>query len=340
MNRRTFLLSSAGASLASGQRRIRIGVLGAAHPHASAKIQLLKNSPNFELVGVWEEDAKIRTTLEGTGVRLLTRDQILGDSSIPVVAVESGVKTHAEQARMALEAGKHVHIEKPPAYRRGDLEKLVEIARRKKLTMQMGYMWRYHPGINAALEAAHKGWLGDVYLIRGTINTIGNQSQREEWNMFPGGHMFELAGHLIDPLVRLGGKPLRVTPFLRSHGPYADKLVDNAVAVFEFPKALGVITGTALQPGAGAHRSFEIFGYNGTAVLRPIEPGALEIQLQKEAGPYKAGINKVALPPYQRYAADFDALSEALRTGKALPVSFDEELAVQEGLLRASGMWT
>jgi predicted dehydrogenase len=150
--------------------------------------------------------------------------------------------------------------------------------------------------------------------------------------------MFELAGHLIDPLVRLAGKPIRVTPFLRSHGPFKDKLVDNAVAVFEFPKALGVITGTALQPGAGPHRSFEIFGYNGTAVLRPIEPGSLEIHLQQEAGPYKAGVNKVPLPAYQRYVADLQALAESIRTGKPLGVTFEEEIAVQNALLDASGM--
>jgi predicted dehydrogenase len=339
MNRRSFLLSTASASLAHGQQqRIRIGVLGAAHPHASAKIQILKASASFELVGVWEEDAKIRANLERAGVRLMARDQILSDASIPVVAVESAVKPHFEHARLALETGKHVHVEKPPAYRWGDLEQLREIARRKKLFMQMGYMWRYHPGINAAMEAAQKGWLGDVYLVRGTINTIGNQEQRAEWNLLPGGHMFELAGHLIDPLVRLAGKPVRVTPFLKSHGPFQDKLVDNAVAVFEFPKALGVITGTALQPAAGPHRSFEVFGYNGTAVLRPIEPGALEIHLAKEAGPYKAGVNKVALPAFQRYVADFEDLAGAVRSGRALSVNWEEELAVQSALLQASGM--
>ncbi len=340
MNRRTFFLTAAAAAAsAPAAQRVRIGFLGAAHSHAEAKIKTVRDSPNFELAGVFETDLAIRSALEKAGVRMLTLDQLLGDKSIAVVAIESAVEPHAAHARLALEAGKHVHIEKPPSYKRGDLEKLVELAARKKLLMQMGYMWRYHPAMNAALEAARQGWLGEIYHVRGTINTLIPVERRPDWNLFKGGQMFEQGAHLIDPLIRLLGRPSHVTPFLKSHGGFDDRLADNTVAVFEFPKALGVITSSILQPNANPHRSFEILGYNGTAVLKPIEPGTLQIDLAKAAGPYKAGVNKVEMPAFQRYVADFEALAESVKTGKPLSVSPAQDLAVQEALLRASNMW-
>jgi hypothetical protein len=66
----------------------------------------------------------------------------------------------------------------------------------------------------------------------------------------------------------------------------------------------------------------------------------LQIDLAKPAGPYKAGVNKINLPPFQRYVGDFQALAESVRTGKPLSVSPGEDLMVQEALLRASEMWS
>jgi predicted dehydrogenase len=263
---------------------------------------------------------------------------VLNDPSIAVVAVDSGVKDHAADARAALLAGKHVHLEKPPANTMAELRELVALAERKKRIMQMGYMWRHHPGINTALEAARKGCLGDVYLVRGTINTILPPAGRQEVAMFPGGQMFELGGHLIDPLVRLLGKPEKVTSYLKHHGSAGDELKDNTVAVFEYPRALGLITSATLQPNAGAYRTFEILGSNGAAVVRPIEPPNLEIDLVKEAGPYVRGKQTVPMPRYQRYAADFEELAEAVSGNKPIAVTPVEDLMVQEALLAASDM--
>ena len=114
--------------------------------------------------------------------------------------------------------------------------------------------------------------------------------------------MFELGGHLIDPLVRLLGSPAKVTTALKKLGN--DGLADDTVAIFEFPRTLATIQTSSLDPGASRYRSFEIFGANGSAVVRPIEPAGLQIDLAKPAGPYKAGPQTVDLPPYRRYVAD------------------------------------
>jgi predicted dehydrogenase len=344
MNRRTFLqtglaittlgaISSATLAAESSAKRIKIGFLGGSHSHAMEKVKTVKASADYELVGIVEEDAKLRAQYQKLGVPILSADALLGLCG--VVAVESGVSDHAKHAMLALKAGKHVHVEKPPAETVEGLRELQAVAAEKRLLLQMGYMWRFNPGINAALEAARKGWLGQVYQVRGTINTQIAGDRRPDLARFKGGMLFELGCHLIDPLVRLLGRPEKVTSFLNKSSDFQDNLADNALAVFEFAKATAIIGSSSLQPGAGAHRTFEILGTNGTATVCPIEPPSFQIDLAKPAGPYKAGVQTVALPKYQRYVPELAELAACVRSGNPLSVTQEEDLLVQETLVRA-----
>jgi predicted dehydrogenase len=177
-----------------------------------------------------------------------------------------------------------------------------------------------------------------VYLVRGQINTLIEAKRRPEWAEFAGGHMFELCAHLIDVVVRLLGRPAKVTPFLRHDAPLSDNLKDNTLAVFEYPKAMAIIHGATMQPGSGGHRMFEVQGTNGTATVRPIEPPGLTIELANDAGPYKKGKQQVPMPEYKRYVDDLMELAAAVRGQKKLSASLEDEMLVHETLLRASGM--
>jgi predicted dehydrogenase len=327
-NRRVFLASTLAAVSSSGAgERIRIGFLGGSHSHAFEKARVVRESPDWELAGVWEPDAAVRAQYEKAGAPLVARERLLSDSSIRAIAVESAVKDHAEHARWALEAGKHIHLEKPPADSFAAFRDLVELARRKGLLLQSGYMWRYNPALRAAIDAGRSGRLGDIYLVKATMNTLVAADRRPEWAIFHGGQMFEQGSHLIDLVVRLLGKPSKVTPFLRKHGNFDDNLADNTVAVLEYPRAMAVITASTLQPNAWPHRSFEILGTKATAVVRPIEPPALAIDSKP-----------VQTAPYRRFVDDFAELAAAIRGARPLTVSLDEELAVHETVMRASEM--
>lgn len=80
---------------------------------------------------------------------------------------------------------------------------------------------------------------------------------------------------------------------------------------------------------------FEVIGSNGTATLGPIEPPVLEFDLADAAGPYKKGRQTVPLPKYERYAPEFAELADAVRKSRALNVTAEEDLRVQEWLVRA-----
>jgi predicted dehydrogenase len=345
MNRREFLGTAAAlgaaatfprTTAADQKRKIKTGFLGVGHSHASEKIRIVRESESFELTGLWAENDELKARLERQNLPILEQDQIVSECDL--VVVESAVRTLAPLAKRALLAGCHVHVEKPPAPTADAFQELQTLAREKRCLLQVGYMWRFNPALVRALEAARNGWLGEVFLVRGTMNTLLAPSRRPEWAEFPGGATFEQGCHLIDPLVRLLGRPETVTPFLKTHGGLPDGLADNCVVVFEFAQATGIITNSTLQPNAGPQRFFEILGTNGSATIKPIEPPSLELELAEEAGPYKAGRQSVPLAPFRRYVDEFAELARCIQEGTELGVAPEDEWLVHETVLRASRM--
>jgi predicted dehydrogenase len=341
LNRRTFLRATLAAAAAptlaatAPARRLKIGFLGVAHSHAAGKLRVARQSPDWELVGIAEEDAKLAEAQRKQGNTILSPEQLIERAE--VVAVQSAVRDHYRHAKLALAAGRHVHVEKPPSRTLAEFRELTELARRNRCLMQMGYMWRYHPGFAKITEAVRAGWLGEVSFVRATMNSLyDTPAKRAELTEYPGGGMFELGCHVIDQIVQLLGAPMRVTPTLRTHGA-ADTLVDNAVAVFDYPRALAVVHINLLQPGAGPQRAFEVIGGNGTARLQPMEPATLTFDLANAAGTYKKGAQTVALSKYERYAPELADLADAVRSKRALAVKPETDLLVHEWLLRACG---
>lgn len=345
LNRRHFLRAAAGVSAAvalpakllaaADTPRIPVGFLGLTHSHGPEKLRLMLRSTDFEVVGVCEQDTAARKLCEELGTKLLGQDELLERSR--VIAVESAVRDHAPHALLALRAGKHVHVEKPPATNLEAMREMVKVAQEKELLLQSGYMWRYHPGFNAIIEARREGWLGQVFMVRASITNNLAAARRPEWAEFKGGGMFELGSHLVDAVVRLMGKPKAVTPFLRKHGQFNDSLKDNTLAVLEFDRALAVITNSTMQASANPARNFEVLGTNGSAMLQPIEPPGLRFDLANPAGPYPKGLQTVPLT-YSRYGGDFVELAAAVRGERRLIVSLEEELLIHETVLKASDM--
>jgi predicted dehydrogenase len=273
------------------------------------------------------------------GLRWVSEEELLADSSIHLIVVECRVWEALPWGKKVIAAGKHLHLEKPPGNEWAPFKELVEEARRKNLLLQTGYMWRGHEGINAALDAARNGWLGEVYLLRGTINSDRTPEGRAIEARYRGGSFFELGGHLVDRAVELLGRPKRVHSFLRHDTSFPDKLADNTLAVLEYDRALAVISSAARMYGSDQHRSFELIGTEGSIMVQPVETSKpkMRVAMRKAQGPYKAGWQEIDLPPQPRYAGDFQELARALKSGQPLKLSYDHELLVHETLLRAAG---
>jgi predicted dehydrogenase len=268
----------------------------------------------------------------------MSEEELLADPSIHLVVVECQVWEALPWGGKVIKSGKHLHLEKPPGNEWAPFKELVEEARRKKLLLQTGYVWRWHAGINAALEAARKGWLGEVFMVRGTMNSDRDSEQRAVEARYRGGGMFELGGHVIDRIVELLGRPKKVQSWLRHDTTLPDKLADNNLAVLEYDGALATITQSARMSGAGDHRSLELIGTDGTVMVWPeSSPPRMRVHMRKAQGPYPAGWQDINLPPQPRFVGDFQELARAIKTGQPLKLSYDHELLLQETLLRASG---
>jgi predicted dehydrogenase len=97
----------------------------------------------------------------------------LADDRVEAVTIATPVPTHYALAKEALEAGKHVFVEKPPAMRGEEMEELVDLARANGLVLMPGHLLLYHPGLQKVKELVDSGELGDVACVYGNRQNLG-----------------------------------------------------------------------------------------------------------------------------------------------------------------------
>src|SRR5262245_4979465 len=118
-SRRQFIATTAATAIASrfagsaeATRRIKVGFLGTAHSHFTEKYRIVSTSPAWDLVGLCERDTELRKR-GPSNARWISEAELFEKAE--AVIIESPVADHAGDAKRALEAHRHVHLEKPPA---------------------------------------------------------------------------------------------------------------------------------------------------------------------------------------------------------------------------------
>jgi predicted dehydrogenase len=112
-------------------------------------------------------------------------DDLLEDATLDAVVVATPVPTHYELARRALEAGKHVLVEKPPAMRGAEMDELVRLSEERDLVCMPGHLLLYHPGVKKLKELVDAGALGDVLCVYGNRQNLGiiRQDENALWSL-------------------------------------------------------------------------------------------------------------------------------------------------------------
>jgi predicted dehydrogenase len=123
--------------------------------------------------------------------------EVLADSEVEAVVIATPVTTHYELAKQALEADKHVFVEKPPAMHAAEMEELVEIAEERGLVLMPGHLLLYHPGVLKLKALVDSGDLGDVLCIYGNRQNLGKIRKDENalWSL--GVHDLSVILHLV-----------------------------------------------------------------------------------------------------------------------------------------------
>jgi predicted dehydrogenase len=100
-------------------------------------------------------------------------DELLADEAVDAVVVATPVPTHYELSKRALDAGKHVLVEKPPAMRAAEMDELVELAEARGRVLMPGHLLLYHPGVRKLKELVDAGELGEVLCVYGNRQNLG-----------------------------------------------------------------------------------------------------------------------------------------------------------------------
>lgn len=320
--------------------RIKVGQIGVGHAHAT-KLGVYRRSTDYEVVGVVEPDDTLRKQVQGAevyrGLPWMTREQLLNVPGLQAVLVETRVRDLLDAAEACVTAGKHVHLDKPAGESLPQYRRILDAASRKNLLVQMGYMYRYNPAIVLLREFLAQGWLGDVFEVHAVMSKVVPAAQRRELAEYPGGILFELGCHIIDLVIRVLGKPTVVTPYARHVAKQEDGLLDNMLAVFDYPRATATVRSSAMEVDGGARRHLVVCGTEGTFHIQPLDNPTAKVTLATARGAYRKGYQDVTFPKYERYLADAADMARVIRGEKATDFPASHDLVVQETLLRACG---
>ena len=99
--------------------------------------------------------------------------ELLAADDVDAVVIATPVPTHYPLAHAALEAGKHVFVEKPPAMRADEMEELIGLAEARGLVLMPGHLLLYHPAVQKLKELVDDGELGEVLVVYGNRQNLG-----------------------------------------------------------------------------------------------------------------------------------------------------------------------
>ena len=139
-------------------------------------VRNVMDRPELSLWGLCEMDpervAKFANRYPGAHTTA-SFDEVLADPSVDAVSIATPPRTHFPLVRQALEAGKHVLVEKPLATNSVDAEALVDLAERKGLVLMPGHTFLYSPAVNKVRELIDSGELGELYFITSSRMNLG-----------------------------------------------------------------------------------------------------------------------------------------------------------------------
>ncbi|HLJ97436.1 MAG TPA: Gfo/Idh/MocA family oxidoreductase [Gemmataceae bacterium] len=320
------------------------------HTHADGLVRQVAEHPEeFTLAGFYDPDPKVVAERRRQwppkipNFRVFDSPEQLLREPFDGIVVEGRVHDNLKWARLALESGRPVLLEKPAGTDLAEYRRLIDLAQRKHLHMQMLYLFRYMSAVLQLIQRVRKGELGRIYAFRARLpKDLASYSRFvEELRPYKGGMFFEMAGHVIDVMVALLGCPQRITPFLAHHhvGP-PPNYVDNGVAVFAYPHAWAIVEVPALEVAPHSRR-IEVYGTEGACVIPHLGSGHLankEIQPIEVYRAGDAGWNRIDLPARVLQISDLREFAACIAGKKPPEYGMEHDLIVQETLLRASGM--
>ncbi len=335
-------------------RKIRIAQIGINHhSHGEPVFDTLAAHPEiFDIAGyaiVEDERETCRNKMRCfEGYPELTLEEILNDPTIEAVTVETDEIHLTKYAQMAVDHGKHIHMEKPGSQVLADFEHLIESARKGGKVFHIGYMYRYNPFIIDLLERVRKGEFGKIYSVEAHMSRLDNKATREWFGSFKGGMMFYLGCHLVDLVLLLQGMPTGIIPLNTPTGIDGVNTEDLGFAVLQYPNATSVVRMGGTEIGGFDRRQLVLCAEKATIEILPLEAHYRDTNERymlfteknemtlDENGKVVRKHEKSA--PFQRYGDMMLAFAAMVRGEKTNPFTLDYELELYRTILKCCGM--
>jgi predicted dehydrogenase len=267
-----------------------------------------------------------------------TLDALLTDPAVDAVYIAVPHDKLAPLARLALEAGKPVLVEKPLAITLADAEALIHLAETQELALGVFYELRHHAAIAYARALVQAGVIGQVQAVR--IQTLIDKPLsywqagysgrsvnpwRGQRAQAGGGVVLMNTSHLLDAVYYITGREVvRVSAEVDTRVA-AVEVEDSAAAIFRYDNgALGSLLAGAHLPGAhqGDER-FDIYGSDGQLRLPdPYGNDPLQVYVRNAWPAFGLPANAwttLTLPPAPIFSAAVESFARAVRQGQPAP---------------------
>jgi len=247
------------------QPSLRVALVGYGYAGKTFHAPLIRSVPGLELATVVSRDpGKVHADIPDVTVVDDAR-AAFADAAIDVVVIASPNDTHAPLARAAMEAGKHVVVDKPFALDVVQARALAEVAARERRVLSVFQNRRWDSDFLGVRKLMEDGSIGEVTHFESHIDRFRPQV-RARWREQQGpgsGVWYDLGPHLIDQALLLFGVPGRVLASLavqRDHGEVADW----AHVVLEYGRRRVLLQASMLV--AGGSPRFTVHGTRGSVV--------------------------------------------------------------------------
>ena len=303
----------------ASQSIVRVGMVGAGNFTNATLLPAMKDIDDLELVGIMSGSGMTaRTTGDRFGFAFCTSDfnELAHDERINWLVISTRHHLHAEQTIAAMQAGKHVFVEKPLAL---TYDELVDVVRTQQTTQQrlmVGFNRRFAPMV----DAMQRFLQGHRRPLIATYRVNAGAIPRDHWTQDPtvgGGRIIGEACHFIDLLQFLiGAAPVRVS----THGILGDNGVADDEVIITLAFADGSV-GNVIY-AAGGDKAFgkeriEIIGDSRIAVLDDFR----ELELVHDG---KRKRQRERLRPNKGHHQEWQALVAAATSGSPTPIGLEE----------------
>lgn len=297
----------------------------------------LQAHAGFEVVNVWQRNMKMPAQHKFKVVD--TIDKILNDESIELVFVNTPNHTHFDFAKKAIEAGKHVVVEKPFTVTADEADQLIELAKANNVQLTVYQNRRWDAGFLTIQEILKQKLIGKVVSAEMHYDRFRNYIDQTSWKENPQagiGVLYNLGSHLLDQVIVLFGMPAFVDARVGIQRPGGQ--VDDYYDIWlEYPNFTITLRSSYLVKEPGP--SYQIHGTEGSYVKYGIDPQ--EEMLSKGVAPSHEAwahepegswgiLNTISngkefRGPYKtvsgNYMPFYDQLYRAIREGENLPVN-------------------